>query len=112
MREIFGRPFDLLLGRRTYDIFAAHWSYISDPHDTFAAMFDGITKYVAPRSSPVKPRSFRTGVIVTRYTPDGAVRTGDFSQTASRAPPSSSGGASSRDPRRERAIPVRAPVKD
>ena len=25
MGEIFGQPFDLLLGRKTYDIFAAHW---------------------------------------------------------------------------------------
>lgn len=154
MGEIFGRPFDLLLGRKTYEIFAAHWPY-SDPNDAFAAMFDRITKYVASRSEPkldwknsrwlgkdtaaalkkmkredgpdlmvqgsselmqtlwkeglvdefslltfpvvlgkgkrlfgegvppvalkhVKSRSFPTGVIVANYTPDGAVRTGDF----------------------------------
>lgn len=39
----------LLLGRRTYDIFAAHW-----PHqdDDFAALFDRIPKYVASRGTP------------------------------------------------------------
>ena len=52
MGEIFGRPFDLLLGRKTYDIFAAHWPYVSDPNDAFAAMFNRITKYVASRSEP------------------------------------------------------------
>ncbi len=25
MGELFSEPFDLLLGRKTYDIFAAHW---------------------------------------------------------------------------------------
>lgn len=39
----------LLLGRRTYDIFAAHW-----PHqdDDFAALFNRIPKYVASRGTP------------------------------------------------------------
>jgi dihydrofolate reductase len=39
----------LLLGRRTYDIFAAHW-----PHqdDDFAALFNRIPKYVASRGRP------------------------------------------------------------
>ena len=155
MGEIFGRPFDLLLGRKTYDIFAAHWPYISDPSDAFAAMFNRITKYVATHAEPkldwtnsqwlgkdtvaalkklktedgpdlmvqgssvllqtlwkeklvdefsvltfpvvlgkgkrlfgegvppvalrtVKSRSFPTGVVVTNYTPGGAVKTGDF----------------------------------
>lgn len=52
MGEIFARPFELLLGRKTYDIFAAHWPFISDPDDAFAAMFNRITKYVASRSAP------------------------------------------------------------
>ncbi len=155
MDEIFARPFELLLGRKTYDIFAAHWPYIDAPNDAFAAMFNRITKYVASRSNPkldwqnskwlgedtvaalkklkagegpdlmvqgsselmqtlwkeslvdefsvltfpvvlgkgkrlfgagvppvalkmIRSRAFPTGVVVTGYTPDGAVRTGDF----------------------------------
>src|SRR5215472_10148920 len=50
MGEIFGRPFDLLLGRKTYDIFAAHWPYVSDPSDPIAGLFNQATKYVASRS--------------------------------------------------------------
>ena len=50
--EIFGRPFDLLLGRKTYDIFAGHWPYVTDPNDPIASVFNRITKYVASRSTP------------------------------------------------------------
>ena len=155
MGEIFGRPFDLLLGRKTYDIFAAHWPYVTDPNDPIAGLFNRVTKYVASRSKPklawqnsqllgddvvaalrklksgdgpdllvqgssellqtlwknnlvdefsvlifplvlgrgkrlfgdgaipaglrlVKSRSYPTGVIVANYTPDDAVKTGDF----------------------------------
>ena len=47
MGEGFGTPFDLLLGRRTYDIFAAHWPFTEDgPAD----LFNAITKYVATSS--------------------------------------------------------------
>ncbi len=52
MGEIFGRPFDLLLGRKTYDIFAAHWPHVTDPNDPIAGLFNRVTKYVASRSQP------------------------------------------------------------
>ena len=52
MGEIFGRPFDLLLGRKTYEIFAAHWPYVTDPNNPIAPTFNRITKYVASRSKP------------------------------------------------------------
>jgi dihydrofolate reductase len=45
--ELMKEPFDLLLGRKTYDIFAAHWPYSGDE---MGAMFDGINKYVASRN--------------------------------------------------------------
>ena len=49
MGELFSRPFELLLGRRTYDIFAAHWPRVPDdnPDAGIAALFNGITKHVA-----------------------------------------------------------------
>ena len=47
--EVFEAPFDLLLGRKTYDIFAAHWPY-APPGDPIGERFNAITKYVATRS--------------------------------------------------------------
>ncbi|WP_296744086.1 dihydrofolate reductase family protein [Mesorhizobium sp.] len=44
MGETFGKPFALLLGRKTYDIFAAHWPYQDDP---IGEAFNAATKYVA-----------------------------------------------------------------
>jgi dihydrofolate reductase len=52
MGEIFGRPFDLLLGRKTYDIFAAYWPYVTDPNHPIAGPFNKVTKYVASRAKP------------------------------------------------------------
>ena len=48
--KMFAQPYDLLLGRRTYDIFAAHWPYAEGgPNDDIAKVFNRITKYVATR---------------------------------------------------------------
>ena len=46
----------LLLGRRTYDIFAAFWPRQVDSSDAeIARKFDGIPKYVASRGTPELP---------------------------------------------------------
>jgi dihydrofolate reductase len=49
MDGLFAQPFSLLLGRRTYDIFAGYWPQVpSDaPHGGIADAFNGTTKYVA-----------------------------------------------------------------
>jgi dihydrofolate reductase len=48
--KLFGQPYDLLLGRRTYDIFASHWPYAEGgPDDAVAKSFNEITKYVVTR---------------------------------------------------------------
>jgi dihydrofolate reductase len=52
MGEIFSRPFDLLLGRKTYDIFAAHWPYVDEASDPMAGLLNRARKYVASRSRP------------------------------------------------------------
>jgi len=44
--ELFGRPFDLLLGRRTYEIFAAYWPYARDEMADIRDPFNACTKYV------------------------------------------------------------------
>ena len=50
VEKLFGQPFDLLLGRKTYEIFAAHWPYAEGgPDDSIAGTFNSITKYVATR---------------------------------------------------------------
>ncbi len=57
--ENFGRPYDLLLGRKTYDIFAGYWPFFDVAPDSsslaagaaeIANSFNQATKYVASRS--------------------------------------------------------------
>jgi dihydrofolate reductase len=46
MGEQMGHPFDLLLGRRTYDIFAAHWPKLGDDESSGARVINRARKYV------------------------------------------------------------------
>ena len=48
MGENMSVPFDLLLGRKTYEIFAAHWPYAGE--NPVAKLFNKATKYVASRT--------------------------------------------------------------
>jgi dihydrofolate reductase len=50
MTKAMETPFDLLLGRKTYDIFAAHWPRVSDEEGGKA--LNAATKYVVSRGRP------------------------------------------------------------
>jgi dihydrofolate reductase len=50
MSEIMGAPFDLVLGRRTYEIFASYWP--NAPEEAGAKPLNVATKYVATRGRP------------------------------------------------------------
>ena len=50
MGEATGRPFAMVLGRRTYDIMAAFWP--TAPEEAGGKVFNEATKYVASRSRP------------------------------------------------------------
>lgn len=44
--ELFGKPYALLLGRRTWDIFAAYWPFVEGENATMGAAFTAAEKYV------------------------------------------------------------------
>ena len=50
MGALFAAPFDLLLGRKTYEIFAAHWPYAA-ADDPITIAFNRVAKYVVTRSN-------------------------------------------------------------
>jgi dihydrofolate reductase len=49
VQALFSQPFELLLGRRTYDIFASYWPHVQAdaPHHGIAELFNGVAKHVA-----------------------------------------------------------------
>ena len=50
MNRTVSGSFDLLLGRRTYEIFAAHWPHAGD--NLITGGFNRAIKYVATRGTP------------------------------------------------------------
>ncbi len=52
MAEQMGHPFELLLGRKTYDIFAAYWPHHNT--DEVGVPFNTTTKYVVSHSADTK----------------------------------------------------------
>ena len=53
--RVFKEKFDLLLGRKTYEIFAAYWPYYDEnaSHGSIAKLFNEIKKYAVSRSGEV-----------------------------------------------------------
>ena len=47
--SLFSDDYDLLLGRRTYDIFAAYWPYAEGDNKPMSEAFDRANKYVLTR---------------------------------------------------------------
>jgi len=49
--QLFGGKYDLLLGRRTYDIFAAYWPYVEGDAAAMGEAFTRANKYVLTRGN-------------------------------------------------------------
>lgn len=67
MGELMGTPFDLVLGRRTYEIFAAHWPHAGD--DPAAAPLNRAAKHVATRT--LTELEWQNSFVIGGDVPDG-----------------------------------------
>jgi dihydrofolate reductase len=61
LQKIMEAPFDLLLGRRTYEIFAAHWPY---QNDEISEKFNRINKYVVA-TTPID-LSWKNSILINK----------------------------------------------
>jgi dihydrofolate reductase len=67
--EAMGKPFDLVLGRKTYEIFAAHWPYADDP---LAERLNSAVKHVA--STTLEQLEWSNSVLIEGDLPTGVAR--------------------------------------
>jgi len=70
MGGVLGGDFDLLLGRNTYDIFAAYWPFQSG--DPIGEKFDAVTKYVV--TSSTEPLGWANSVAINGDAAAGIAR--------------------------------------
>jgi dihydrofolate reductase len=66
MGESMGKPFDLVLGRKTYEIFAGHWPHSDEPG---AELLNGATKHVA--STTLKELEWENSTLIEGDVPEG-----------------------------------------
>ena len=66
MGESMSKPFDLVLGRKTYEIFAAHWPHTDDPG---AEPLNNATKHVA--STTLTQLDWQDSKLIEGEVPDG-----------------------------------------
>lgn len=66
MRESMSTPFDLVLGRKTYEIFAAHWPHTDEPN---AEPLNNATKHVASRT--LQELDWQNSHLIEGEVPDG-----------------------------------------
>ena len=72
---LFGGPFDLLLGRRTYDIFAAYWPFAEGDNKGLGEKFDRAAKFVLTRGD--QPLDWQNSHRVANLDALAEVRRGD-----------------------------------
>jgi dihydrofolate reductase len=65
MDEFMSKPFDLLLGRRTYEIFAAYWPHVTDGSGD---SLNSAKKYVASRT--LKTVDWNNSTLITGDVPE------------------------------------------
>jgi dihydrofolate reductase len=66
MGEMMSKPFDLVLGRRTYEIFAAHWPHSDEPG---AEPLNSATKHVA--STTLEELEWENSKLIEGHLPNG-----------------------------------------
>ncbi|HWL90063.1 MAG TPA: dihydrofolate reductase family protein [Actinomycetota bacterium] len=70
MTEAFGVPFDLLLGRRTYEIFSAYWP--DAPEEAGSKPLNDATKYVVSHGRP--PLEWEESVLIEGDAAEGVAK--------------------------------------